>query len=280
MVINMKRQFLIFFLGLLFFLGAVLIWNYPDSKTGENLPDPDNNISSDEISIYSYKVVNTYPHDKKAFTQGLVFENGFLYEGTGIKGNSSLRKVDLKTGDVLQVHELSDEYFGEGITIFENRIIQLTWQSNVGFIYDKDSFELLQEFEYLTEGWGITHDGENLIMSDGTNKLHFLDAETFKEINVIEVSENSTPIQDLNELEYINGEIYANVWKTDRILKISPVTGNVTGMIDLKGLLSKEEIEDADVLNGIAYDSENDRLFVTGKWWPKLFEIELAALEK
>lgn len=276
----MKRQFLIFFLGLLFFLGAVLIWNYPDSKTGENLPDPDNNISSDEISIYSYKVVNTYPHDKKAFTQGLVFENGFLYEGTGIKGNSSLRKVDLKTGDVLQVHELSDEYFGEGITIFENRIIQLTWQSNVGFIYDKDSFELLQEFEYLTEGWGITHDGENLIMSDGTNKLHFLDAETFKEINVIEVSENSTPIQDLNELEYINGEIYANVWKTDRILKISPVTGNVTGMIDLKGLLSKEEIEDADVLNGIAYDSENDRLFVTGKWWPKLFEIELAALEK
>jgi glutaminyl-peptide cyclotransferase len=232
--------------------------------------------NSDSTPVYTYNVVNTYAHDPDAFTEGLVFEDGVLYEGTGRYGQSSLRRVDLETGDVLQIRELSSEYFGEGITVYEDRIIQLTWKSHVGFIYDKDSFELLQESHYSTEGWGITHDGERLIMSDGTSTLHFLDPQTFEEIGQIHVFNSNGAVDELNELEYVQGEIYANVWQTDRIARISPETGQVVGWIDLGGLLSAEDrSEPVDVLNGIAYDATNDRLFVTGKLWPKLFEIEL-----
>jgi glutamine cyclotransferase len=234
--------------------------------------------NSDVIPVYTYNITKAYPHDRDAFTQGLVFEDGVLYEGTGLLGHSTLRRVELETGEILQIRELSDEFFGEGITIYGDKIIQLTWQSNMGFVYDKDSFELLQEFNYSTEGWGITHDGTRLIMSDGTSTLHFLDPQTFEEIGQLEVFDNDGPVTRLNELEYIQGEIYANVWQTDRIAIIAPETGRVVGWIDLRGLLTAEDLsEPVDVLNGIAYDAEANRLFVTGKLWPKLFEIELVS---
>jgi len=233
------------------------------------------------IPAYSYKAVNSYPHDPNAFTQGLVFENGVLYEGTGLRGRSTLRRVELETGDILQVRELPARFFGEGVTVYGNKVVQLTWQSNVGFVYDKDSFDLLQEFDYPTEGWGITHDGKHLIMSDGTSTLNFLDPETFQEVGRIEVCDNDGPVTGLNELEYVEGEIYANVWPTDRIARIAPQTGRVIGWIELKGLLGPEErSEPIDVLNGIAYDAKNGRLFVTGKLWPRLFEIELISLDQ
>lgn len=231
---------------------------------------------SDGIPVYSYNIVNTYPHDRHAFTEGLVFEDGVLYEGTGLLGQSTLRRVELETGDILQILELSDEFFGEGIAVYEDKIIQLTWQSHVGFVYDKASFELLQQFNYSTEGWGTTHDGVHLIMSDGTSTLHFLDPQTFEEISQLAVFDNKGPVAKLNELEYVQGEIYANVWQTDRIARIAPGTGQIVGWIDLEGLLTAEgRTEPVDVLNGIAYDAGTDRLFVTGKLWPKLFEIDL-----
>lgn len=230
--------------------------------------------------VYTYRVVNTFPHDRNAFTQGLVFENGVLYEGTGLYGQSTLREVELETGDILQILKLKDHYFGEGVTVYGNKIIQLTWKSKVGFVYDKESFELLEEFNYPTEGWGITHDGNLLIMSDGTSKLYFLDPETFEEIYQIVVSDDFGPVTRLNELEYVQGEVYANVWQTDRIARITPQTGQVIGWIDLKGLLDQEVTsKTVAILNGIAYDAKNNRLFVTGKLWPKIFEIELTYLE-
>ena len=276
----MNRLFTLFFLGLLAILGVI------SSYSCSNLPEPPtptspvDSITSDVIPVYTYKVVNTYPHDRNAYTQGLVFENGVLYEGTGLRGGSTLRRVDLETGNILQIHELPAQLFGEGVTIYGNKVIQLTWQSNVGFVYNKYSFELLQEFNYSTEGWGITHDGKRLIMGDGTSTLHLLDPETFEEIGQIEVCDKDGPVTRLNELEYVQGEICANVWQTDRIARIAPQTGQVIGWIELKGLLSPEDYsEPVDVLNGIAYDTKNDRLFVTGKLWPKLFEIKLISLE-
>jgi glutamine cyclotransferase len=230
------------------------------------------------IPVYTYRIINTYPHDPCAFTQGLVFENGFLYEGTGLYGKSTLRKVELETGDVIQIHELSSEYFGEGVAIHQDRIFQLTYLSHKGFIYDKDKFTVLKEFTYTTEGWGLTYDGESLIMSDGTSTLSFRDPETFEEIHKITVYDNYGEVTRLNELEYINGEIYANIWQTDYIARISPQTGRVLGWIDLKGLLDLDYKGYTDILNGIAYDAEHDRLFVTGKLWPYLFEIELIIL--
>ena len=287
----MNRPFRAVSLGLIALLGAVLVSscsNFPEAgknHTSNNVTRPASTSSvdsttSDAIPVYTYKVVNTYPHDRNAFTQGLVFEDGTLYEGTGRRGRSTLRRVELETGDILQIRELPAQFFGEGVTIYGNKIIQLTWQSNIGFVYDKDSFEPLQEFHYPTEGWGITHDGERLIMSDGTSTLHFLDPETLEEVSRIEVYDNDGPMTRLNELEYIQGEIYANVWQTDRIARISPQTGQVTGWIELKGLLSAEDrSEPVDFLNGIAYDAENGQLFVTGKLWPRLFEIELISPE-
>lgn len=232
------------------------------------------------VPVYTYKVVHTYPHDRGAYTQGLVFDSGFLYESTGLLGQSTLRCVELETGTVLKSRALSAQHFGEGVTVCGDRIIQLTWRSQVGFVYDKDSFELWREFTYPTEGWGITYDGQRLIMSDGSSRLYFLTPENFQVTGSIEVTDNGQPVSGLNELEYIRGEIYANVWPTDRIVRIAPETGRVTGWIELAGLLPPEDrTEPVDVLNGIAYDAGNDRLFVTGKLWPKLFEIELVRLK-
>jgi glutamine cyclotransferase len=236
--------------------------------------------AAETAPVFTFTVVNTYPHDRKAFTQGLVIADGMLYEGTGLRGQSTLRRVDLTTGHVVQLHALPAHVFGEGITVYRDTIIQLTWQSRVGFVYDTYSFALLQEFTYPTEGWGITHDGSHLIMSDGTATLYFRHPETFAEVGRIVVHDDTGPVTRLNELEYIQGEIYANVWQTERIAKIDPQTGRVTGWIDLRGLLQPEDVlRPVDVLNGIAYDAEHDRLFVTGKLWPKLFEIRLVAPE-
>jgi len=230
---------------------------------------------------YTYRVINSFPHDAEAFTQGLVFQNGTLFEGTGLYGKSTLRQVELETGVVLRSLSLASQYFGEGITVYEDQVVQLTWRSNTGFLYDKDSFQLLQTFSYPTEGWGITHDGVRLIVSDGTSTLYFWDPVSFEEIARIEVHDQDGPVSRLNELEYVRGEVFANVYYTDRIARINPHTGRVTGWINLEGLLNSEEGEgSAGVLNGIAYDAENGRLFVTGKRWPKLLEIRLVAWEE
>jgi glutamine cyclotransferase len=229
---------------------------------------------------YTYNVIASYPHDPDAFTQGLDIDDGMLYEGTGLHGRSSLRLVNLETGAVLQAEPLAEQYFGEGITVLGDRIFQLTWQENTGFIYDQSTFELIQTFNYPHEGWGITHDGDRLIVSDGTSTIRFWDPETLEETGYINVSDNEGPVVQLNELEYINGEIWANVWLTDRIARISPETGQVVGWVDLTGLLDTSNPEQpADVLNGIAYDEANDRLFVTGKLWPTLYEIEVISDE-
>ncbi len=226
---------------------------------------------------YTYTVVNTYPHDRAAFTQGLVFdEAGQLYEGTGLYGKSSLRKVDLQTGDALQQSNLAPNRFGEGITIWGDKIIQLTWKSGAGYVYDKESFELLRQFHYPTEGWGITRDDEKLIMSDGSSTLYFWDPETLAEIGRVTVFDENGPVIRLNELEYVNGEVWANVWQTSRIARINPQTGRVTGWIDMRGLLTAaDRSQPVDVLNGIVFNAQTGQLFVTGKLWPKLFEIEV-----
>jgi glutamine cyclotransferase len=230
----------------------------------------------DTPARWTYKVVRTFPHDPKAFTQGLVFEDGFIYEGTGLNGRSELRKVELETGSVLQSCKLPDEFFGEGITIYGDHIIQLTFQSRVGFVYNKETFELLRQFNYPTEGWGLTNDERHLIMSDGTPMLYFLNPETFAQNRKIMVLDQDSPVWGLNELEYIDGQIYANVWPTERIVRIDPETGQVVGWIDAEGILAPEDhSEPVDVFNGIAYDPAGDRLFVTGKFYPKLFEIKL-----
>lgn len=231
---------------------------------------------SHAIPTESYRVVHVYPHDPTAFTQGLVFINSMLYESTGLRGQSSLRMVNLESGRVLQQHDLPEKYFGEGLTDWHSNLIQLTWQAHIGFVYDRFSFRTIRTFTYPWEGWGLTHDSKHLILSDGSSTLYLLDPSTFKEAGKIQVTDSGRPVLNLNELEYIRGEIYANVWETDRIAIISPATGKVLAWIDLSGLRPASTMEDGDaVLNGIAYDSEHDRLFVTGKRWPKLYEIKL-----
>lgn len=227
------------------------------------------------IPIYSYDIINTYPHDVSSFTEGLVYECGYFYESTGKYNESTLRKVELQTGEILKLHKLHENYFGEGITLYHDKIFQLTWKSKVGFIYDKDNFNLINKFYYNTEGWGITHNDEHLIMSDGTDEISFLNPKNFKKVYSIKVHDEFKPITRLNELEFIKGEIYANVWKSDKIARICPYSGKITGWIDLKGLLSPKEYKNAGTLNGITYDSENNRFFVTGKRWPKVFEIKI-----
>ena len=230
----------------------------------------------DSAPVYTTRALKTYPHDPQAFTQGLVYEDGFLYESTGLHGRSSLRKVALTSGAVLQSKSIAEEYFAEGITILEDRIIQLTWQSGTAFVYDKKTFKLLDKFQYDGEGWGITHDGTRLIMSDGTDKLRFIDPHTFAEYHSIYVLDGDTSVTNLNELEYIDGSIYANVWETTKIAIISPDTGLVTSWIDLAGLYDpKGWAADAKVPNGIARDKKNNRLFVTGKLWPNIYQIKL-----
>lgn len=224
---------------------------------------------------WTYQIVKTYPHDREAFTQGLEYRDGFLYEGTGLHGRSTLRKVKLETGVVLQKLSLPSQYFGEGISVVGDRIVQLTWQSEVGFVWGLHDFKLQNKFTYRGEGWGLTTDGKNLYFSDGTDEIRVLDGKTLAETRRIRVRENGRPLKDLNELEWVEGEILANVWQTDRIVKINPLDGRVTGSIDLSGILPWHERAGTDVLNGIAYDAAGKRLFVTGKLWPKLFEIKL-----
>ncbi|HYW48555.1 MAG TPA: glutaminyl-peptide cyclotransferase [Bryobacteraceae bacterium] len=228
---------------------------------------------------YGYQIVHTYPHDRLAFTQGLFYLDGYLYEGTGLEGRSSIRKVKLETGEVVQRREVSEQYFGEGIINWKDRLLEITWKTEVGFIYDMATFTPRSEFKYPGEGWGLTQDGKRIIMSDGSPQLRFWDPESLKEIGRITVTDQGQAVQDLNELEWVKGEVYANVWQTERIARIDPASGKVVGWINLTGLLTpsdRVEGPDAtDVLNGIAYDAAGDRLFVTGKRWPKLFEIRL-----
>jgi glutamine cyclotransferase len=290
--------------------------------------------SGTDTPVFGYKIINIFPHDPEAFTQGLVFHRGALYEGTGLLGKSTLRKVDPATGRILKMVPLPDHYFGEGITLWEDKIIQLTWRSGIGLVYDRETFRLLKRFNFFTEGWGITQDGKQLIMSDGTSFLYFWDTHGYKEIKRIQVHDRGIPVTGLNELEYIKpscpirdvtppagravrlcrtmkrhpsdavcrpkkeaweykpdmkigslsdrryfqteGEVFANVYPTDRIVRISPQTGQVTGWIDLRGLLpAKDQARPVDALNGIAYDARKDRILVTGKYWPNLFEIRL-----
>lgn len=224
--------------------------------------------------VVKARVVATYPHDATAFTQGLIFRDGYLFESTGHHGRSSIRRVRLETGEVLQERALDARYFGEGLTDWKDALVQLTWESRQGFVYDLASFDLRRTFEYTGEGWGLTHDATKLILSDGSSALRFLDPDTFTETGRVQVRDAGTPVVDLNELEMVGGEVYANVWHTDRIARIDPASGRVVGWIDLAGLLQPDEVSDPEaVLNGIAYDANGRRLFVTGKWWPKLFEI-------
>jgi glutamine cyclotransferase len=228
------------------------------------------------VTEYTYQIVHTYPHDRTSYTQGLLYRDGVLYEGTGMYDESRIRKVKLETGEVLQNHDIPGQYFGEGIIIWKDRLLELTWKSEKGFIYDLATFTVKGEFPYPGEGWGLTTDGKRIIMSDGTAELRFWDPETLKETGRITVTEDGRPLDQLNELEWVKGEIYANVYQTDRFVRIDPATGKVVGSVDCRGLLTPADRNDqTDVLNGIAYDEKGDRLFVTGKRWPKLFEIKL-----
>jgi glutaminyl-peptide cyclotransferase len=232
--------------------------------------------ASAAVPAYGYQVVRAYPHDTQAFTEGLFYLDGQLYESTGLEGHSSIRRVELETGRVLQEREIAPQYFGEGIVAWKDRLVELTWQSHIGFVYDLKSFSPISSFQYPGEGWALTRDDHRLIMSDGTPDIRFLDPDTLAETGRIHVTDEGRPVGNLNELEWVKGEIYANIWQTDRIARIDPQSGKVVGWIDLSGLLKPEDIRgQVDVLNGIAYDAEHDRLFVTGKLWPKLFEIKL-----
>ena len=223
-----------------------------------------------------YRIIKQYPHDPQAFTQGLVYADGYFYESTGLKGRSSLRKVQVENGEVILQHNLDANYFAEGLALWQDQLIQLTWQDHIGFVYEYDTFSLQEQFSYASEGWGLTQDGTHLIMSDGSATLAFLDPTSKAVIRSIIVRDNGTPLSHINELEYIRGEIYANIWQSDQIVRIDPVSGNVLGWINLSGILPLDiPLGQVDVLNGIAYDADNDRLFVTGKLWPYLFEIVL-----
>jgi glutaminyl-peptide cyclotransferase len=256
------------FAGLLLVLTAGALHVTAQFRTGQ---------AQGSIPLYTYRIVKTYPHDRDAFTQGLIYLNGFLYEGTGLNGKSTLRKVKLETGQVVQEKPIEERFFGEGITEWGNDLIQLTWQTGVGFVWDRGTFARKKEFRYAGEGWGLTHDDKQLIMSDGSPVLRYLDPVTLAEKGRLVVLEGRRPVANLNELEWVKGEIWANIWQTHRIARISPATGQVIGWIEMSGLLTDRELMDVDVLNGIAYDAKTDRIFVTGKLWPKLFEIKVVS---
>ena len=229
----------------------------------------------------TYDVLQSYPHDTQAFTQGLIYLDGHLYESTGIRGQSSLRMEDLTTGSILKFHEVPSDYFAEGLTNWGSTLIQLTWETHLALVYDRATFQQLRTFSYTGEGWGLTQDGKSLILSDGTAQLRFLDPATFHELRRITVRDHGKPITQLNELEYIHGQVFANIWHSDRIARISPLDGHVISWIDCSGLLPDSEKVDAEsVLNGIAYDAQHDRLFITGKRWPTIFEIKLIPTDK
>jgi glutamine cyclotransferase len=249
----------------------------PPAKLAYTDPADPNRRAPAAPPVSGYQVIAAYPHDPRAWTEGLIYVDGTLYESIGREnGPAKLSRLDLETGAVLQRCELALDYYGEGTTIFGDAIYQLTWQSGVGFVYDRASFAFRRAWSYTTEGWGLTHDDTRLIMSDGSSALHFLDPETLEETGRIDAYDQNGPVRRLNELEYINGEIYANIWQTDLIARIDPQTGQVLGWIDLTGLLGPEDRQQPVAeLNGIAYDAAQNRLFVTGKLWPKLFEIKL-----
>jgi len=261
------------FLAAFLLLLASCCCSADSSIHGEDLSD---------IPVFGYEIVNSYPHDPMAFTQGLFYDReDVIYEGTGLYGGSCLRRVDLKTGRVIEQISLPGNLFGEGIALWEDSIIQLTWQSGLGLVYNRENLTETGRFEYRTEGWGLTGDKRSLIMSDGSNILHILDPYTFRETGRINVTVRGSPLYGLNELEFIKEEIYANIWPTSRIAIISPQTGEVRGEIDLTGILSQSHGvgQSIDVANGIAYDAQSDRIFVTGKLWPRLYEIRLAVPE-
>ncbi len=229
-----------------------------------------------KVPVYGYQIVHVYPHDRGAFTEGLEYRDGFLYESTGLNRRSSLRKVKLETGEVVQKIPLADQYFGEGIAILGDQIVQLTYQTQVGFVYGLKDFHLIRQFRYPGEGWSLTHTASTVYMDDGTSEIRLWDPKTLAERRRIKVHDGTRPVINLNELEYVEGELYANIWQTDRIARISPVTGAVTGWIDMSGLLGPMSRNGSeDVLNGIAYDSVKKRLFVTGKFWPNLYEVKI-----
>jgi glutaminyl-peptide cyclotransferase len=242
---------------------GIVAWNHVQNATAES------------PTRYTYRVVNTYPHDASAFTEGLVFCNGSLFESTGEV--SSLRRVNLTSGDVLQEFLLPSEYFGEGLTAVDGKLVQLTWQNGIGFVYDMETFGLLGNFSIATEGWGLTYDGTNLILSDGTSNLYFLNPTTYEIVRQVNVKDGNNSVTNINELEYINGDVYANIWMTQKIAIINPQTGQIKGWIDLTGIYQPQGFED--VLNGIALDKQTNRLFITGKDWPNLYEIKIVASE-
>jgi glutaminyl-peptide cyclotransferase len=246
------------------------------TPTPSPTPEPER-----ETRLYSYRIINRYPHDPGAFTQGLVYHDGYLYESTGLYGRSTVRRVELETGAVVQIHRLGDGLFGEGLAIMGDEMFQLTWQREVGFVYDRESFELVRQFNYEAEGWGLATDGERLIMSDGSHYLYIRDPESFEELERIPVHDERGPVELLNELEWIDGRIWANVWRRDYIVIIDLETGWVEGRIDFTGLLQDDDRGDrrVDVLNGIAYDPDGGRIFVTGKLWPALYEVEIVPID-
>jgi glutamine cyclotransferase len=264
----------------LLILALALVSLQCNGGAGANLPTNTANTANTAANVspahYGYQVVNIWPHDSSAFTQGLIFSDGKLYESTGQEGRSSLRLVEPQTGKVLKKVDVPEPFFAEGITLFNGKIYQLTWQHGIGFIYDPQKMEQIGRFEYTGEGWGLTTDGRSLIISDGSNRLKFIDPDSFRVTKTIAVLDGNRPVNELNELEYVNGEIYANIWHDQRIVTIDPQTGRVTGWIDLTGLLPPGDVDDPEaVLNGIAYDQTAQRLFVTGKLWPRLFEIQI-----
>jgi glutamine cyclotransferase len=251
-----------------FLLSSVALWLVPSG-----LPELD---AQRQTRVDTFRVVKTYPHDPSAYTQGLIYRDGFLFESTGLKGQSTLRKVKLETGEIVQQHRVASAYFAEGLAEWGGQLVQLTWQSNVAFVYDLVSFAPRRTFTYAGEGWGLTRDREGFILSDGTDQLRFLHPDTFREVRRVKVTDGGVAVRDVNELEYVRGEVFANVWHTDRIARVSPESGRVVGWIDLRGLMSTAyRLDPEAVLNGIAHDAANNRLFVTGKLWPRLFEIEV-----
>jgi len=266
-------RFVLYFVAALAVTGAGVL---PASGSGNKLNTSAGNRSSGAPVIYTPHIINTYPHDPQAFTQGLFFQGRYLHEGTGLYGKSSLRKIVLETGEVVQRTDLPSALFGEGIAVIQDRIIQLTWRSRVGFVYDRESFKLNRVFRYPTEGWGIASDGVQLVMSDGTEFLYFLDPETYEVRGRIRVHDDKGPVAKLNELEYVRGLIYANVWQSSRIAIIDPATGQVNAWIELRELVRTAGGDNTTkTLNGIAYDREAGRLFITGKLWSSLYEIQL-----
>lgn len=254
----------------------ILFLSLLNASCGSNPASGDKNTGKQGVPVEGYEIVKVFPHDREAYTQGLVFHDGKLLESTGEVGHSSLRRVEIETGKVVQKVEVPVPYFAEGITLLKGKIYQLTWEHELGFIYDAWTFEKTGQFNYRGEGWGLTSDGQSLILSDGTDRVRFLDPDNFQVQKTIAVRDRGTPVNQINELEYVQGELYANIWHTDRIARINPQTGIIAGWINLTGLLTGGEVRDQEaVLNGIAYDETSGRLFVTGKLWPKLFEIRL-----